>query len=194
MWSFLNKWLNQVVKVSLAILTEKNSVLLNSVATRSFWNRTLAAADFFPMFTQSVKFSYTLFSDIKRALSGLRQFLVTQGPSKMTKNAFYFSLKALFVIKIFKLLSWLFGHVEKRLDEKDKVNFKIYDVITWETNNCTTLPNISRSKSNQTMKFGQLTEFNMRNSFLKKSCAISGGETIPRLFSKKSKLGISLDQ
>ena len=116
MWSFLNKWLNQVVKVSLAILTEKNSVLLNSVATRSFWNRTLAAADLFPMFTQSVKFSYTLFSDIKRALSGLRQFLVTQGPSKMMKNAFYFSLKALFVIKIFKLLSWLFGHVEKRPD------------------------------------------------------------------------------
>ena len=31
-------------------------------------------------------------------------------PLKMTKNAFYFILKAL---KIFKFLSWLFGHVEK---------------------------------------------------------------------------------
>ena len=31
------------------------------------------------------------------------------------------------------------------------------------------LPNISRSKGNQTMKFGQLTEFNMKNIFLKKS-------------------------
>ena len=30
----------------------------------------------------------------------------------------------------FKFLSWLFGHVEKRLDKKDKVNFKIYDVTT----------------------------------------------------------------
>ena len=29
------------------------------------------------------------------------------------KNAFYFIIKALFVLKIFKYLSWLFGHVEK---------------------------------------------------------------------------------
>ena len=28
------------------------------------------------------------------------------------------------------------------------------------------LPNISRSKRNQTMKFGQLIEYNMRNTFL----------------------------
>ena len=34
-------------------------------------------------------------------------------PLKMLKNAFYFTLKALFVLKIFKFLSWLFGHVEK---------------------------------------------------------------------------------
>ena len=34
-------------------------------------------------------------------------------PLKMMKNAFYFILKALFVLKIFKLLSWVFGHVEK---------------------------------------------------------------------------------
>ena len=34
-------------------------------------------------------------------------------PSKMKKNTFYFILKALFVLKIFNFLSWLFGHVEK---------------------------------------------------------------------------------
>ena len=34
-------------------------------------------------------------------------------PSKMMKNAFYFISKALFVLKIFKFFSWLFGHVEK---------------------------------------------------------------------------------
>ena len=33
--------------------------------------------------------------------------------SKMMKNAFYFLLKALFFLNIFKVLSWLFGHVEK---------------------------------------------------------------------------------
>ena len=32
---------------------------------------------------------------------------------KMMKNAFYFILEALFVLKIFKFLSWLFGHVKK---------------------------------------------------------------------------------
>ena len=32
---------------------------------------------------------------------------------KMMKNAFYFILKALFVLKIFKFLSWLFGQVGK---------------------------------------------------------------------------------
>ena len=36
-----------------------------------------------------------------------------ESPLKVIKNAFYFILKALFVLKIFKFLSWLFGHVEK---------------------------------------------------------------------------------
>ena len=56
------------------------------------------------------------------------------------------------------------------------------------------LPNISRSKGNQTMKFGQLIEYNMRNIFLEKSFTKCGGETSPRLFSEKLKLSISLDQ
>ena len=32
---------------------------------------------------------------------------------KKMKNAFYFILKAFFVFKIFKFLSWLLGHLEK---------------------------------------------------------------------------------
>ena len=32
------------------------------------------------------------------------------------KKPFYFFLKALFVLKIFKFLFYLFGHVEKRLE------------------------------------------------------------------------------
>ena len=43
-----------------------------------------------------------------------------------------------FVLKIFKFLSLLFGHVRKRLDKKDKVDFRIYDVATWGTNNYNT--------------------------------------------------------
>ena len=55
-------------------------------------------------------------------------------------------------------------------------------------------PNISRSKSNQTIKFGQLIEYNLRNIFLKKSCTKCGGETSLRPFSGKLKLSISLDE
>ena len=50
------------------------------------------------------------------------------------------------------------------------------------------LSNISRSKGNQTIKFGQLIEHNMRNISLEISCTKYGGETIARPFSKKSKL------
>ena len=44
--------------------------------------------------------------------------------------------------------------------------------------------NISRTKSNQTMKFGQLIEYNMRNISVEKSYTKCGTETIPRPFSK----------
>ena len=46
------------------------------------------------------------------------------------------------------------------------------------------LPNISRSKNNQTKKNGQLIEFNMTNAFLKKSYTKCGRETSPRPFLK----------
>ena len=39
------------------------------------------------------------------------------------------------------------------------------------------LPNISQSKSNQTMKFGELIEYNKRNIFLQKLCRKWGRET-----------------
>ena len=65
-------------------------------------------------------------NNFKGELSGLRQLLATEYPLKMTKNAFYFILKALFILKIFTFLSWLFGHVEK------------LDVTIWFTKNCNT--------------------------------------------------------
>ena len=47
---------------------------------------------------------------------------------KMMENAFNFMLIAFFVLEIFTVLSWLFGYVEKRLDKKAMINFKIYYV------------------------------------------------------------------
>ena len=54
----------------------------------------------------------------------------------------------------------------------------------WEEN-CNTIAihillNISRSKGNQTMKFGRLIEYNMRKIFLEKLHTKCGGETIPK--------------
>ena len=42
---------------------------------------------------------------IKGLLLGLRQFLVTESPLKVMKNAFCFTLKIVLVLKIFKFLS-----------------------------------------------------------------------------------------
>ena len=56
------------------------------------------------------------------------------------------------------------------------------------------LVNISRSKGNQAVKFGQLIEYQMMNIFVEKSYTKCAGETIPRPLFKKSELSISLDQ
>ena len=75
---------------------------------------------------------------LKGALSGVTQFSATESPLKVMNNAFYFTLKSLFILKIFIFLPRLFGHAEERLHHKDQGNFKIYDVATWEPNNCKT--------------------------------------------------------
>ena len=56
------------------------------------------------------------------------------------------------------------------------------------------LPSISQSQSDQTMKFGHLIEFNMRDIFLEIFYIKCVGETSPRPFSEKLKLSMSLDQ
>ena len=64
-------------------------------------------------FDWTYPFSTTFFKD---ALEGLKQFLATEIRLKVMKNAFYLTVKALSVLKIFKLLPCLFGHVEKQAD------------------------------------------------------------------------------
>ena len=113
---------------------------------------------------------------------------------KIMKNAFYFTLRALFVLRILKFLSWLFGHFEKTTRLERPSNFKIHNVTTWLANNWIhILSNISISKGNQAIKFGQLIEYNMKNIFVEKWYTKCAGE-ISRPLSKKSKLSISLDQ
>ena len=52
----------------------------------------------------------------KGTLAGLRYVLVIESSFNMMKNAFYFTSKAFFVLKIFKFLSWCFGQLANRLN------------------------------------------------------------------------------
>ena len=84
------------------------------------------------------------------------------------KNAFYLILKALFALKIFKLLSGLIQINKNSLIRKIRLISKFVtsqpgqQMITIHA-----LLNISRSKDNQTMKFGQVIEYTKRNIFFK---------------------------
>ena len=83
-------------------------------------------------------------------------------------------------------LSSLFGHVSKRLGQKNNFNFKLYELTAWLTSSCNThishILYVSRRKGNQTMKIGQLIEYKMRNIFLEKSYTKCGRDTSPRPF------------
>ena len=50
------------------------------------------------------------------------------------------------------------------------------------------VPQNSRIKGNQTMKFCHLIEYNIRSIFLKKLYTNCGGKPIPRTFSEKMKI------
>ena len=56
----------------------------------------------------------------------------------MMKNILYLMLKAFSVLQMFFFFLWLFGHEEKRLDKKAKINFKPYNVTAWTTNDYNT--------------------------------------------------------
>ena len=50
------------------------------------------------------------------------------------------------------------------------------------------LPNISRSKGNQTLKCGQVKEYNKKNIFLDNHAKNEAGRLVPDLFFVKKKL------
>ena len=102
------------------------------------------------------------------------------------KNAFYFRLKALFVLKIFQFSSCLFCLIRKiRLIFKFMTSQPQKQTIVIQM-----LSIILRTEGNETMKFGQLRPNNMSHILLEKAYTKNGGKTIPRPFSKKSKLDL----
>ena len=86
------------------------------------------------------------------------------------KKIFYFRLKRSFSSYNICFCSYLSGHIRNWLDKKDKVNFKIDDLIYWETDNYNThTAQHSRNKDIHTMKFGHLMGYNVRYIFIQKS-------------------------
>ena len=111
-----------------------------------------------------------------------------ESPLITMKNVFCFTLKAFFVLKIFRFFSRLWSYRKSGLIRKIK---SISKFMTSQPDKqliaIQILPNISRSKINQAMKFGQLIEYNKRNLFLWKSCTEQCRETSSRslfVFSK----------
>ena len=124
-----------------------------------------------------------------------KTIFANESPLKMIKNTFYFSLKAPLFSKYLSFCLYILVMYKNGLFRKIRLISKL---MTSQPDQQTIaihiFPNISRRKCNQTIKLGQIIEYNMRNTFVKKSYTKYDEETIPRLFSKKSKLIISLDQ
>ena len=131
---------------------------------------------------------------IEGALSGLKQRLETESRSNLRKNAFYFSLKVIFVLKIFKFLSWILVMYKNSLIRKIRLISKLMMSQPGKQTIAThTLLNNSRSKDNQTIKLCQLIEYDVRNIFLEKSYIKWVGETILRPLHKRIKFTIYMD-
>ena len=87
-------------------------------------------------------------------------FWQLKSPLKMMKNAYYFHIKAVLVLKYSNFCLDFSFMLKNDLIRKIR---SISRFMTWQPGKQTIvihiLPNISRSKSNQTMKFGQLIIF-----------------------------------
>ena len=83
----------------------------------------------------------------KGALSYLRQFLATESPLKMMKYAFYFTLIASLVLKLFIILSWLYGHVKNGLIKKIRLISKWRQNLVNKQLQCTYWPISQEAKT-----------------------------------------------
>ena len=110
--------------IILSFLTHEIPKKVLAIAlTTDFSNRSLGipkwhfSALYYLVWGETTRTTGLIFNaKFKGALSRLRQFLATERSLKMMKNAFYFILKTLLVLKIFKFLSWILSHVKNQLD------------------------------------------------------------------------------
>ena len=87
------------------------------------------------------------------------------------KNAFHFIIKALFVLKIFKIFVLTFWSCRENglIGKIRLISRFMTSQPGQQTSTLHILPNISRSKGNETMKFGLLVDPNKINILRQKS-------------------------
>ena len=126
-WTLFSSWFSQDLVSGSSFLIQKSSWLFDrnlkipSILARLFAmtkaerERDLGLVYILPV----IVWSY-----VKRYCTFIMYILLTTHSQvcnnflqlKNDEKCFYFILKALFIVKIFKSLSWLFGHVEKWVD------------------------------------------------------------------------------
>ena len=122
---------------------------------------------------------------LQRRTSPFKQIsfsLLQWKPFQNHEKYFSFHLKSSFRsqdIWIFVLAFWSCRRNDL-IRKKSSMSKLLTSQPGWQTITVHILPNISRSKGNQTLKFGQLIEYNNRNIFLQKSCRKWGRETSSR--------------
>ena len=153
--------------------TERYSVFLDIQSKcRKVWTRKIPNTDTFHAVNSLLYFNVFRYSVTILVKCGKhRSIKRVWNPFKIDKKYFLLPLKALFVLDIFNFLSEIFGHLEKNgLIRKIWLISKFITSHTgWQTFTIHILPKISWSKGNQTIKFGQLIEYNKKKYFPSKS-------------------------
>ena len=103
---------------------------------------------------------------------------------KSEEKVFIFHLKSSFCSQdIYIFVLTILVILKKRLDKKDKVNFKIFNITTWLTITIHILCNISQSKGIPTIKFGQY--YNITEIFFSQNHGENQRDHSRTLFFKK---------
>ena len=107
---------------------------------------------------------------LKDPLSGLREFLTIESPLKLMENAFISPQK---LFSFSRNLDFCLDYSVMQQNNLIRKIRLISNSMASQSGKQTIvihiLPNISRSRGNQTIKFGQLIEYNMRQIFLETS-------------------------
>ena len=102
---YLPCWFLNLIDDRLWIIIFSTKVVFFSCRWKRVTSFKIKKPNSFNVFILFKTFFTVDFHMVKGALGGLRQFLATESPLKVMKNNFYFTSKALFVLKIFNVFS-----------------------------------------------------------------------------------------